>query len=90
MVNWEEGVGGRGLWGRYGKWIGEEWGGGREFESLKGIGGEEERIVGFRGVMGGGMDYSGGIFEGDLWVYGSKKGKVGSRVVKEVGVYVRM
>ena len=52
---------------------------------------KDRSIVGFRGLIGGGMDYSGGIFEGE-WrkMNGNKKWDGGSRVGGEVGVYVRM
>ena len=39
----------------------------------------------FTRLMGGPMDYTPGIFEGDLSVYGSNKAKLGTRVLNGVG-----
>lgn len=40
--------------------------------------------------MGGPMDYTPGIFEGDLSVYGSNKAKLGTTLVKQLALYVTM
>lgn len=40
--------------------------------------------------MGGAMDYTPGIFEGDLSVYGSNRGKLSSTLVKQLALYVTM
>ena len=40
--------------------------------------------------MGGPMDYTPGIFEGDLSVYGSNKAKLSTTLVKQLALYVTM
>lgn len=46
-----------------------------EFESFNGIRPDHQTILPFTRLMGGPMDYTPGIFEGDLSVYGSNKAK---------------
>ena len=36
------------------------------------------------------LDYTPGIFEGDLSVYGSNKAKLGTTLVKQLALYVTM
>lgn len=40
--------------------------------------------------MGGPMDYTPGIFESDLSVYGKNKAKVGTTLVKQLALYVTL
>ena len=40
--------------------------------------------------MGGAMDYTPGIFEGDLSQYGNNKAKLSTTLVKQLALYVTM
>mgnify|MGYP000113901424 CR=1 FL=1 len=63
---------------------------GTEFESFNGIRPDHQTILPFTRLMGGPMDYTPGIFEGDLSVYGSNKAKLGTTLVKQLALYVTM
>ena len=51
---------------------------------------EHATILPFTRLMGGPMDYTPGIFEGDLSVYGSNPAKLSSTLVKQLALYVTM
>ena len=70
MVNSHEAVRPTGLCRTYPNWIAQESARGTEFESFKGNRPDHTTILPFTRLMGGPMDYTPGIFEGDLSVYG--------------------
>ena len=76
MVNSHEAVRPTGLCRTYPNWIAQESARGTEFESFNGIRPDHQTILPFTRLMGGPMDYTPGIFEGDLSVYGSNKAKL--------------
>lgn len=90
MVNSHEAVRPTGLCRTYPNWIAQESARGTEFESFNGIRPDHQTILPFTRLMGGPMDYTPGIFEGDLSVYGSNKAKLGTTLVKQLALYVTM
>lgn len=90
MVNSHEAVRPTGLCRTYPNWIAQESARGTEFESFNGIRPDHQTILPFTRLMGGPMDYTPGIFEGDLSVYGSDKAKLGTTLVKQLALYVTM
>lgn len=90
MVNSHEAVRPTGLCRTYPNWIAQESARGTEFESFNGNTPEHTTILPFTRLMGGPMDYTPGIFEGDLSVYGSNKAKLSSTLVKQLALYVTM
>ena len=90
MVNAHEAVRPTGLCRTYPNWIAQESARGTEFESFNGIRPDHQTILPFTRLMGGPMDYTPGIFEGDLSVYGSNKAKLGTTLVKQLALYVTM
>ena len=90
MVNSHEAVRPTGLCRTYPNWIAQESARGTEFESFNGIRPDHQTILPFTRLMGGPMDYTPGIFEGDLSVYGSNKAKIGTTLVKQLALYVTM
>ena len=90
MVNSHEAVRPTGMYRTYPNWIAHESARGTEFESFNGIRQDHQTILPFTRLMGGPMDYTPGIFEGDLSVYGNNKAKVGTTLVKQLALYVTM
>lgn len=91
MVNSHEAVRPTGLNRTYPNWIAQESARGTEFESFKGISQDHTTILPFTRLMGGPMDYTPGIFEGDLSIYGGgNNGKLSSTLVKQLALYVTM
>lgn len=90
MVNSHEAVRPTGMYRTYPNWIAQESARGTEFESFNGIRQDHQTILPFTRLMGGPMDYTPGIFEGDLSVYGNNKAKIGTTLVKQLALYVTM
>lgn len=90
MVDSHEAVRPTGLHRTYPNWFAQESARGTEFESMEGIHPDHTTILPFTRLMGGPMDYTPGIFQGDLSVYGSKKNKLSSTLVKQLALYVTM
>lgn len=90
MVNSHEAIRPTGMYRTYPNWIAQESARGTEFESFNGIRPDHQTILPFTRLMGGPMDYTPGIFEGDLSVYGSNKAKLGTTLVKQLALYVTM
>ena len=90
MVNAHEAVRPTGLCRTYPNLIGNESARGTEYESFGGNNVNHTTILPFTRLMGGPMDYTPGIFEGDLSVYGSNKAKLGTTLVKQLALYVTM
>lgn len=90
MVNSHEAVRPTGLCRTYPNWIAQESARGTEFESFKGNRPDHTTILPFTRLMGGPMDYTPGIFEGDLSVYGPNKAKLSTTLVKQLALYVTM
>ncbi|MBV3866688.1 glycoside hydrolase family 97 protein [Phocaeicola coprocola] len=90
MVNSHEAVRPTGMYRTYPNWIAQESARGTEFESFNGIRPDHQTILPFTRLMGGPMDYTPGIFEGDLSAYGSNKAKLGTTLVKQLALYVTM
>lgn len=90
MVNSHEAVRPTGMYRTYPNRIAQESARGTEFESFNGIRPDHQTILPFTRLMGGPMDYTPGIFEGDLSVYGSNKAKLGTTLVKQLALYVTM
>lgn len=91
MVNSHEAVRPTGLCRTYPNWVAQESARGTEFESFNdGIHPNHTTILPFTRLMGGPMDYTPGIFEGDLSTYGENKHKRGSTLVKQLALYVTM
>ena len=90
MVNSHEAVRPTGMCRTYPNWIAQESARGTEFESFNGIRQDHQTILPFTRLMGGPMDYTPGIFEGDLSVYGQNKAKLGTTLVKQLALYVTM
>lgn len=90
MVDSHEAVRPTGLNRTYPNWFAQESARGTEFESFGGNNPDHTTILPFTRLMGGPMDYTPGIFQGDLLVYGSKKNKLSSTLVKQLALYVTM
>lgn len=90
MVNSHEAVRPTGLCRTYPNWIAQESARGTEFESFKGNRPDHTTILPFTRLMGGPMDYTPGIFEGDLSQYGSNQAKLSTTLVKQLALYVTM
>lgn len=90
MIDSHEAVRPTGMHRTYPNWIAQESARGTEFESFNGIRQDHQTILPFTRLMGGPMDYTPGIFEGDLSVYGDNKAKVGTTLVKQLALYVTM
>ena len=90
MVNSHEAVRPTGLCRTYPNWIAQESARGTEFESFKGNRPDHTTILTFTRLMGGPMDYTPGIFEGDLSQYGSNQAKLSTTLVKQLALYVTM
>ena len=90
MVDSHEAVRPTGLCRTYPNWIAQESARGTEFESFNGNKPDHTTILPFTRLMGGPMDYTPGIFQGDLSVYGSNKAKLSTTLVKQLALYVTM
>lgn len=88
MVNSHEAVRPTGMYRTYPNWIAQESARGTEFESFNGIRPDHQTILPFTRLMGGPMDYTPGIFEGDLSQYGTNKARVGTTLAKQLALYV--
>ena len=88
MIDSHEAVRPTGMYRTYPNWIAQESARGTEFESFNGIRQDHQTILPFTRLMGGPMDYTPGIFEGDLSVYGNNKAKVGTTLAKQLALYV--
>ncbi len=90
MVNSHEAVRPTGMYRTYPNWLAQESARGTEFESFNGISPDHTTILPFTRLVGGPMDYTPGIFEGDLSKYGSNPGKLSSTLTKQLALYVTM
>ena len=90
MVDSHEAVRPTGLCRTYPNWLAQESARGTEFESFNGNKPGHTTILPFTRLMGGPMDYTPGIFQGDLSVYGSNKAKRSTTLVKQLALYVTM
>ena len=90
MVNSHEAVRPTGMSRTYPNWVAQESARGTEFESFNGNRPEHTTILPFTRLMGGAMDYTPGIFEGDLSQYGNNKAKLSTTLVKQLALYVTM
>ena len=90
MVNSHEAVRPTGMSRTYPNWVAQESARGTEFESFNGNRPEHTTILPFTRLMGGAMDYTPGIFEGDLSRYGNNKAKRSTTLVKQLALYVTM
>ena len=90
MVDSHEAVRPTGLHRTYPNWFAQESARGTEFESMEGIHPDHTTILPFTRLMGGPMDYTPGIFQGDLSVYGSKKNKLSTTLAKQLALYVTL
>lgn len=90
MVNSHEAVRPTGLNRTYPNWIAQESARGTEFESFNGNHPDHTTILPFTRLMGGPMDYTPGIFEGDLSVYGDNQAQLSSTLAKQLALYVTM
>lgn len=90
MINSHEAVRPTGLSRTYPNWLAQESARGTEFESFNGNNPDHTTILPFTRLMGGPMDYTPGIFQGDLSVYGPNKAKLSTTLVKQLALYVTM
>jgi len=92
MVDSHEAVRPTGLCRTYPNWIAQESARGTEFESMGGNDPDHTTILPFTRLMGGPMDYTPGIFQGDLSYYkGSKNDqRVHTTLVKQLALYLTM
>ena len=90
MVNSHEAVRPTGMCRTYPNWIAQESARGTEFESFRGNHPDHTTILPFTRLMGGPMDYTPGIFEGDLSQYGDNKAQLSTTLVKQLALYVTM
>ncbi len=90
MVNSHEAVRPTGFHRTYPNWIAQESARGTEFESFNGNHPNHTTILPFTRLMGGPMDYTPGIFQGDLSVYGSNKAKLSTTLAKQLALYVTL
>ncbi len=90
MVNSHEAVRPTGLHRTYPNWIAQESARGTEFESFNGNKPDHTTILPFTRSIGGPMDYTPGIFEGDLSVYGNNKAKLSTTLTKQLALYITM
>ncbi|TDO99133.1 glycoside hydrolase family 97 protein [Flavobacterium sp. 245] len=90
MLDSHEAVRPTGLHRTYPNWFAQESARGTEFESMEGIHPDHTTILPFTRLMGGPMDYTPGIFQGDLSIYGTKKNKLSTTLAKQLALYVTM
>ncbi|AMM50215.1 alpha-glucosidase [Rufibacter sp. DG15C] len=89
MVNSHEAVRPTGLNRTFPNWIAQESARGTEFEAMGGLAPEHTTILPFTRLMGGPMDFTPGIFQTDLTVYGHGN-RVNTTLVKQLAYYVTM
>ncbi|PUB35495.1 glycosyl hydrolase family 97 [Elizabethkingia sp. YR214] len=90
MVNSHEAVRPTGRSRTYPNWIAQESARGTEFESFNGNNPDHTTILPFTRLMGGPMDYTPGIFQGDLSVYGKNKARLSTTLAKQLALYVTL
>lgn len=90
MVNAHEAVRPTGLHRTWPNLLAQESARGTEFESFNGNTPDHTTILPFTRLMGGPMDYTPGILEGDLSVYGPNKAKRSTTLAKQLALYVTM
>lgn len=90
MVNSHEAVRPTGLCRTYPNWLAQESARGTEFETFNGNSPDHTTILPFTRLVGGPMDYTPGIFQGDLSVYGSNNAKLSTTLVKQLALFVIM
>ena len=93
MVNSHEAVRPTGLCRTYPNWIAQESARGTEFEAMGGNPADHTTILPFTRLMGGPMDYTPGIFQGDLSYYegGSKPHEQASTTLaRQLALYCTM
>ncbi|TPE42141.1 glycoside hydrolase family 97 protein [Pontibacter mangrovi] len=89
MVNSHEAVRPTGLHRTYPNWIAQESARGTEFEAMGGLAPDHTTILPFTRLMGGPMDYTPGIFQTDMSIYGGNQ-RVNTTLVKQLAYYVTM
>lgn len=90
MVDSHEAVRPTGLYRTYPNWLAQESARGTEYDSFNGNNPDHHTILPFTRLMGGPMDYTPGIFEGDLSVYGPNKAKLSTTLAKQLALYITM
>lgn len=90
MIDSHEAVRPTGMYRTYPNWLAQESARGTEFESFQGNRPDHTTILPFTRLMGGPMDYTPGIFEGDLSQYGSNKARLSTTLVKQLALYVTL
>ncbi|UTF94521.1 glycoside hydrolase family 97 protein [Elizabethkingia anophelis] len=90
MINSHEAVRPTGISRTYPNWIAQESARGTEFESFNGNRPDHTTILPFTRLMGGPMDYTPGIFQGNLSVYGKNKARLSTTLVKQLALYVTL
>lgn len=90
MVNSHEAVRPTGLYRTFPNWIAQESARGTEFESFNGNKPDHTTVLPFTRLIGGPMDYTPGIFEGDLSRYGNNKAKLSTTLTKQLALYITM
>ena len=90
MVNSHEAVRPTGISRTYPNWIAQESARGTEFESFNGNRPDHTTILPFTRLMGGPMDYTPGIFQGNLSLYGKDKARLSTTLVKQLALYVTL
>lgn len=90
MVDSHEAVRPTGLCRTWPNWLAQESARGTEFESFGGNRPDHTCVLPFTRLMGGPMDYTPGIFEGNLSVYGKSTAKLSTTLVKQLALYVTM
>ncbi|PTX14171.1 glycosyl hydrolase family 97 [Pontibacter mucosus] len=89
MINSHEAVRPTGLHRTYPNWIAQESARGTEFEAMGGLAPDHTTILPFTRLMGGPMDYTPGIFQTDMSIYGGNQ-RVNTTLVKQLAYYVTM
>ncbi|MCT4286677.1 alpha-glucosidase [Elizabethkingia anophelis] len=90
MINSHEAVRPTGISRTYPNWIAQESARGTEFESFNGNRPDHTTILPFTRLMGGPMDYTPGIFQGNLSLYGKNKARLSTTLVKQLALYVTL
>ncbi|MCT3734332.1 glycoside hydrolase family 97 protein [Elizabethkingia anophelis] len=90
MINSHEAVRPTGISRTYPNWIAQESARGTEFESFNGNRPDHTTILPFTRLMGGPMDYTPGILQGNLSLYGKNKARLSTTLVKQLALYVTL
>lgn len=90
MVDAHEAARPTGLSRTYPNLLAQESARGTEFESFNGNAPNHTTILPFTRLIGGPMDYTPGIFQGDLSVYGNKTARLSTTLAKQLALYVIM